>query len=194
MTLIDGYYEERRRRRAWQSYSPKLDQGAGVIRQRVAVLTPSETPLDYLSDALLRKLTKALSPLPSRTFAPHFQKLDALSTDRTLLIGCNEPPSSLALALARAVLRQLETENLEPTRVVCSAEGGVALCFVSGDKYSDIECLNAGEILGVISNRRDRPTVWEIEPSASGFARAAARIRDFFGGAAISHDAKQETR
>jgi hypothetical protein len=175
MTFFDAYYADDSRRRVRPSYKPRIDP-------------------DYLSDAFRRKLNKALPSQPNQKFAVHFQKLDALGTDRTLLVGCTEPPSPLTLARARAVLHQLETEGLEPTRVVSSAEGGVAICFVSGDKYSDIECLNSEEILGVVSNRRDHPIVWKIDPSASGFARAAARIRDFLSSTTRSHDAEWETR
>jgi hypothetical protein len=167
MTAIDAYYADDSRRRAPLSYKAKADP-------------------DYLSDAIRRKLEKALPSQSRSKFSVHFDKLDALAMDPTLLVGRSEAPSILTLVRARAVLHQLQTEDLEPTRVVASAEGGVAICFVSGDKYSDIECLNTEEILGVISNRRDRPIVWQIEPSASGFARAAARIRDFL--ASNSHD------
>ncbi|SRR5713101_5603158 len=146
---------------------------------------------DYASGVFLTKLKKALPLPPDAKFAAHFEKLAALAIDQTLWVEGAEPPSSLTMVRARAILQQLQVEALEPTRVVGSAEGGVAFCFVSGDKYSDIECLNTDVILGVISNRRDRPFVWEIEPSASGIAQAAARIRDFIQGAtASSHDAK----
>jgi hypothetical protein len=186
LTELGAYSDGGPRRRARQSYTSRIRREGFVVRQLAAELKPADPSSDYSSDLLRKKLKKALPPEYGKKFAPHFEKLDALATDRSLLVGCTAPPSALTLTCARAILGQLETEALEPTRVVASSEGGVAICFVSGDKYSDIECLNSEEILGVISNRRDHPVVWEIEPSASGFARAAARIRDFL--ATGSHD------
>ncbi len=196
MTLIEPYAEEDPRPRPLQIYKPSPDQKMRHwslrVSQRAAHVRASRG--DYLSSALLRKLNKELQTQPDTKFAAHFAKLDALSTDRFSPDGCNEPPSILALTSARRVLHQLQTEGLEPTRIVSSSEGGVAICFLRGEKYSDIECLNSEEILGVVSNRRDPPIVWEIDPSASGFARAAARIRDFLGGPSSAHDAERQTR
>jgi hypothetical protein len=119
-------------------------------------------------------------------FAIHFAKLRAIETDRTLWLEGAEPPSGIAHMWARVVLQQLQADSLMPTRVVASAEGGVAICFVSREKYSDLECLNTGAILGVTSNRRDRPTVWEIEQSSSGISQALSRIRRFLHPSAAS--------
>lgn len=192
MSLIEVYREEEPRRLLRELYDSNLDKKAERIRRLISAFAQHEPSPPYLSGAFQSKLEKALPPEPGRKFAVHFEKLEAFATDRSLSKDCDQPPSSLALAWARQVLEQLETEALEPSRVVCSSEGGIAICFVSAGNYSDIECLNAGEILGVTSNRRDRPTVWEIEPSASGYARAAARIRDFLSSTA--HDARRETR
>jgi hypothetical protein len=139
-------------------------------------------------------LEKALPARPSKNFASHFAKLDALATDPSLLVPGSDPPSALVLARAREFLRQLEIEALEPTKVVASAEGGVAICFVADDKYSDIEFLNSEEILGVISNRRDRPVVWQIDSTPSGLTGAVARIRDFLWGSTGTYDAKRQAR
>ncbi len=112
-------------------------------------------------------------------FAIHFGKLRAIERDQSLWPEDAEAPNPNALYWAKMVLRRLADDMFLPTRVVASAEGGVAICFVKGDKYADVECLNAGMILGVLSNRRDRPAVWEVEPSPSGIARASSRIRLF---------------
>jgi len=112
-------------------------------------------------------------------FAAQYSKLRSLATQQSLWPKGSAGPSAWAIKEAREILEQLQTENLLPARVVASAEGGVALCFVRGDKYADIETLNSGEILGVVANRRDRPSVWEVQQNARGFASAAARIREF---------------
>ena len=84
-----------------------------------------------------------------------------------------------ALSIANIIIEQLQKDELSPAKIVDSAEGGVAFCFVAGNRYADIECLNSGEILGVTTNRRDRPSVWEIQCNSSEIARATERIRAF---------------
>ena len=112
-------------------------------------------------------------------FDHHFAKLQAIRNDPSLWPDGAEKPSDYAIAWASTMLEQLLIDELPPTRVVASAEGGVAICFVNGDKYADIEFLNSGEILGVVSNRRDRPLAWEVDANSAGMAGACARIRDF---------------
>lgn len=112
-------------------------------------------------------------------FAAHLAKLRALASDRSLLPEGAAPPSEIARLQAKIILGYLQDQNLEPSRVIASAEGGVVLCFIHGDRYADIECLNSGEVLGVISNRRDRPNVWDVQQNARGITSAAARIRKF---------------
>lgn len=114
-----------------------------------------------------------------RLFSEHFVKLAALQANSELWPDEAEPPSGLAIAYAHAILAELSLDRFAPSRVVASAEGGVAVCFVNGDRYSDIECLNNGSILGVTSDRRQRPNVWEIDADSAAIARACSRIREF---------------
>jgi len=189
MTLVEAYAGADRdgpSQRALRIY-----KGGPTQKKGAPVRLSQDIGHDYLSVALLRKLNKELPSQRDRKFAAHFAKLDALLVDRNW-DGCNEPPSALALNRARAVLHQLRADGLEPTRIVSSTEGGVAICFIRGKIYSDIECLNSEEILGVVSNRRDAPVVWEIDPSASGFARAAQRIREFLGETSDAYDAERK--
>jgi hypothetical protein len=103
----------------------------------------------------------------------------AVKDKPSLLPDGAEKPSDYAIAWASAMLEQFLADELPPTRVVASAEGGVAICFVNGNKYADVEFLNTGEILGVVSNRRDRPVAWEVGANSAGMAGASARIREF---------------
>jgi hypothetical protein len=114
-------------------------------------------------------------------FLAHFSKLKRIAIDPTLWPDHSEPPAEFAIMWAQVVMQQLQGDSLAPTRVVASAEGGIGICFVDGNRYADIECLNSGAILGVTSNKRARPIVWEIEQSARGVARASERIREFVG-------------
>jgi hypothetical protein len=93
---------------------------------------------------------------------------------------CDAPaPTRQAIEIAELFLWRFHEANLAPQTITATSEGGVALCFVKGDKYSDIECSNEGPVLGVTTNRRDRPTVWEIEQSDAEFVRACSRIKKF---------------
>ena len=112
-------------------------------------------------------------------FDHHYLKLKALGKDRSLIPNGVAPPEPATQTLASVMLRQLHAAELAPTRIVASAEGGIAICFVRGDKYADIEFLNSGEILGVASNRRDRPTIWSIDPGLRELASAILRISNF---------------
>ena len=146
---------------------------------------------DYVSDTLRAKIDKALPSRSSARFSTYYKIINDLHKNEYIDY---ESPKATALAQARSVLQQFEIENMEPTQVVASVEGGVAICFVSGNKYSDIECLNGGEMLGVISNRKDRPTVWQIDPSTVGIAQAVARIRDYLGREAKPNDEERAPR
>ena len=138
-----------------------------------------------------RGLNAATNQYANTGFDHHYVKLRALGKDPSLLPPGTEPPSVNAQVLASIMLQQLQADQTPPTRVVSSAEGGVAICFVNGDKYADVEFLNTGEILGVVSNRRDTPTVWQIGQSSRDFALAALWISNFLRSPASSKDAPQ---
>lgn len=115
--------------------------------------------------------------------AEHLSKLEALATESHLWPKGLCGPTSDALATARAVLLRLASNDssLVPDKIVATVDQGVAICFVSGNRYSDIECLGEGGILGVTTDRRGGPSVWEIDTSLSGIDSAAIRIRRFIG-------------
>lgn len=121
-------------------------------------------------------------------FAGHYAKLNKIAVTPALWPEHTDRPNDAAIQWARFALQQFEEDSLIPTRVVASAEGGVAICFVDGNKYADIECFNTGGILGVTSNRRDRPSVWEILADAGEIARASARIRLFLDAPSTSEN------
>jgi hypothetical protein len=115
-------------------------------------------------------------------FAPFFAKLDEIDVNDRLWPENADRPTNEALAGAKVVLQKFREFDLLPSSVVASAEGGVAICFINNDKYSDIECLNSGEILGVNSNRRDIPIAWEIGLSDHAIEVSVSQIRDFLHG------------
>lgn len=122
----------------------------------------------------------ATNQYADRGFAHHFAKLESVMKDHTLWPEGANAPASHTQVFALAMLDLLKNQDFSPTRIVASAEGGIAICFVKGDKYADVEFLNTGEILGVQSDRRSRPVAWEIDQNARDFTRAAVWIREFF--------------
>lgn len=113
-------------------------------------------------------------------FGRHFAKLKTIRSDPSLWPEGAEAPKPIAFYWAAEVLEKLAEDMVRPSRVVATAEGGIAICFAKGDIYADVECFNDGTILGVVSDRRERPTIWEINPRTGDIPRAAARIRKFF--------------
>jgi hypothetical protein len=117
---------------------------------------------------------------PRRQRHPPFNKyISGIAHIRQIVEADVDSPTESAAYWAAIAWKELEKAGLSPDRIMTSAEGGIAICFIKGDKYADIECLNTGENLGVTSNRKDRPTVWEIEPSEADISQAALRIRKF---------------
>jgi hypothetical protein len=111
-------------------------------------------------------------------FAVHYAKLKKIANDSSLWAS-DDAPSQSAITWAYLVIHRFEAMGLVPSKVVASAEGGTAVCFVDGGRYADIESLNSGAILGVLSDKHSQPFVWEIEQGESGIALAADRIRRF---------------
>jgi hypothetical protein len=95
-------------------------------------------------------------------FAKLFEKLDILEHNESLTPAEAPAPNHLAVGLARLILARFHEIETTPDKIVATADGGVTICFIDGNKYSDIECSNEGGLLGVTTNRRDRPVVWEI--------------------------------
>jgi len=87
-------------------------------------------------------------------------------------------PNESSVANAIRVLNLLETLNLDPTRILPSAEGGVGICFVRGDRYADIECSNEGEVLGVYYVGEQMPTLLETDATDAAISAALERIRN----------------
>ena len=130
-------------------------------------------------------ITVSSDPVPPTTieygqFTPHFAKLKKLATDSRLWSSESEPPSIEALAWSQVILQRFFDQDVPPARVVASAEGGAALCFIDGNKYADIESLNTGgDSRCHFLTQRNKPVAWEIEPSEIGIARAVERVRNF---------------
>jgi hypothetical protein len=112
-------------------------------------------------------------------FAAHFSKLRRLETDASLWPSDVDAPSTDSLVWTRLILQRFAEIGFAPNKVVASAEGGAAVCLVDGNRYADIESLNSGMILGVLSDKLNRPVVWEVEQSTAGIARAVDSVCAF---------------
>lgn len=109
------------------------------------------------------------------------KKLDDLSGLMRGWDGCDaEPPNETALLYARKAIDILNRLDLQPASIVSSAEGGVGICFVKNGNYSDIECLNSGEILAITKGPERNRRVWEINPD--DLAQEVGVIESFLRG------------
>lgn len=90
-----------------------------------------------------------------------------------------DAPSDNAVAHARSILSVLSHLDYPPSAVDPSAEGGICISFVAGDRYGDIECFNSGEILAVFIKADGDPTVWPLGTDEESVRDAAAVIKSF---------------
>lgn len=161
------------------SYIPYITEVASPTMFADEQLMLANVPMQFAPNVVVNALADEYTVVKDRQFAQHFSKLNAIQTEPTLWPENAPPPNREAINGALEILHRLEEDMLRPSHVVASAGGGVAICFVRGAVYADIECFNDGAILGVTSDRHHRPIVWEVEPSNGGIARASSRIRRF---------------
>ena len=86
------------------------------------------------------------------------------------------PPNERALNKAVEVLKALYEDDLPPTHINPSAEEGVCISFRNGRKYADIECLNSGDVLAIVSDDSSE-FAWDV--SNRGIKAAVDRIHKF---------------
>lgn len=87
-------------------------------------------------------------------------------------------PNDIAVRNAIRVLDLLQAYEMEFARVLPSAEGGVGICFVNGDHYADIECLNDGDIMGVRYTGAEMPSLIEINGTDGSIHAGLEQIRN----------------
>ena len=93
----------------------------------------------------------------------HYERLADLLSLPDLTPEGAEMPTKDSAAKAAIVLEHLLQTGFPPDKIVASAEGGIAMVWVKGDKYADVECLNTGEVLCVITDRKNPPIVWAMD-------------------------------
>lgn len=114
-----------------------------------------------------------------RTFAEYQSKLAEVRRYEDGWDSYDAPaPNERAITQAKQILEQLRQANLTPDAVEASAEGGIGICFMDGDKYAHFECFNDGEITGVVYQGQNEPVVWEAQ--SADITDSIERIRDYF--------------
>ena len=90
-------------------------------------------------------------------------------------------PNSQSADLAKSAIDIASAEGLSFDRLAPAGEGGIGLCFIRGEKYADIECLNDGEIFSALSDGHGHRDVIQVQATASGLKKATRRIGEFLG-------------
>jgi hypothetical protein len=91
-------------------------------------------------------------------------------------------PNKTALENAVRILEHMKPFDLALANIVPSAEGGVGFCFVSGDRYADIETSNDGELIGVRYTGMHTPVVIEMDGTDASIEAALEQIRNHVRG------------
>lgn len=122
---------------------------------------------------------------PSVSFSALIKNLERLGRLDNNWNGYGAPaPTDAATFAARLILEQISTMEIAlfPSRLVASAEGGVAVCFFHNGRHADIECLNSGETLCV---RKDLSTmvteIHQIDIHSFELDDCLRAISDFLG-------------
>jgi hypothetical protein len=88
-----------------------------------------------------------------------------------------EAPTVASVAAANRVLAALRGSSTPPSRITASAEGGVGICFIQGEKYADIEILNNEVMLATMYRGASEPRIWELENREESIRAAIEQIR-----------------
>lgn len=86
-------------------------------------------------------------------------------------------PEERSIRVAARLLKELKGVGAQPVAIRPAAEGGVGICFTSGNKYAQIEVSNDGDIYGLIVPTAGEPTFWEIGSAEQPIAQDWGRIR-----------------
>ena len=88
-----------------------------------------------------------------------------------------ESPNDSARSQASIILSALEAQLLPPSRLMPSAEGGIALSFVDGENRAEIEIYNTGEVVAATYSAQSEPDVWELNNTGAALETAIGAIR-----------------
>lgn len=112
-------------------------------------------------------------------FDLNFRLLDEMRSRLRQDRAEDEIPSEIAIQQSILALSVFKQHAALPSRITASLDGGVAICFVVGDRYADIECLNDGQVLAVTTSRREHPFVWDVGGDQAAIEHACRSIKAF---------------
>lgn len=109
----------------------------------------------------------------------HLERIDQLGTfTKDWNSYGADPPSETAQTLAREYLKRCEDNGVKVDRIVASAEGGIALCFLANDWQADIEVFNDGEVLGGVYLKTEKTVIMDFaEQSLETFLERITSLR-----------------
>ena len=87
-----------------------------------------------------------------------------------------EVPNATAFERTDQVLATAREHRIDVTRIVPSADGGIGICFVAGNRYAHIEASNDGELTLVMFSGNDPAQVSEIQDEPA-LVEALNRVR-----------------
>jgi hypothetical protein len=90
-----------------------------------------------------------------------------------------ERPSTRSIEAASRFLRKVHSDLFMPSRVIPSAEGGMAVYFSTPGKTAYIEYRNSGEVIMAMYDEKSEPIVLELDGSDADDARACSLIRRY---------------
>lgn len=93
----------------------------------------------------------------------HYDRIADLLSNPALTPEGSPMPIRYAGLKAAIILEWMAEHGIHPDRVVASDAGGIAAHWHRNGKYADVECLNSGEVLCMISDRKNPPIVWIME-------------------------------
>ncbi|HEX6805253.1 MAG TPA: hypothetical protein VF133_16355 [Terriglobales bacterium] len=91
-----------------------------------------------------------------------------------------EKPSKNAIRSTARFLKFLYSDLLVPTRLIPSAEGGLAVYFGAEDKTAYIEFRNTGEVVLAMYDELSEPIIVELSDTDEDDIRAAGLLRGYF--------------
>jgi hypothetical protein len=77
-----------------------------------------------------------------------------------------EPPNEIATKAAERVIKAFADLDFSPNEIRPSVDEGIRVVFRSGRRYADVECLNSGTVLAIISTGDGDRQVWEVNPES----------------------------
>ena len=124
-------------------------------------------------------LAQSLLSEQATRFAELYERLDRLAELREDWDTYGAPlPNRSSISNARSILALFEKAYLTPAKVVPSAEGGVGIVFVRGERCADVECLNDGDVLAAKYTGEGEPEVWEVKTRSEAVDEVRRHLQD----------------